>query len=69
MNLREEFRRLADECRQTARLAKDPVDRARWESLAESFDHSSRPPTGPFAAAANASSEPTGQRRFGQAYE
>jgi hypothetical protein len=49
MNLREEFRRLADECRQTARLAKDPVDRARWESLAERFDHSSRPPTGPFA--------------------
>jgi hypothetical protein len=68
MNLREEFRRLADECRQTARLAKDPVDRAQWESLAERFDRSVETADSPFAAAANAGNERTRQRRFGQGH-
>jgi hypothetical protein len=70
MDLREEFRRHADECRQTARLTKHPVDRAQWESLAERWDRCVETAESAFAAVANARNERTRQmRRFGRGSE
>jgi len=67
MDLSEEFRRHANECRLTARLTKHPVNRAQWESFAERWDRCLKNAESASAAAANACNKRTRQmKRFGQ---
>jgi len=59
----EEFRRHANECRQTARLTKDRADRALWELLAERWERCVETAQTSIAAAANASHKRARQMR------